>query len=60
LDFENTGLVVLLFFGIPNSPFAREGGYYNDKVMKKGPPGGSFTLTSDIYRSSEILVDEIR
>jgi hypothetical protein len=33
-------LVVLLFYDIPNSPFARVGGYYNDKVMKKGPPGG--------------------
>jgi hypothetical protein len=39
VDFENSGLVVLLFFGIPNSPFAREGGYYNDKVMKKPPRG---------------------
>ena len=41
VDFENSGPVVLLFYGIPNSPFARVGGYYNDKVMEKGPPGGA-------------------
>ena len=60
MDFENSGPVVLLFFGIPDSLFARVGGYYNDKVMKKEPPGGRFTLIFDIYRSSESLVAEIR
>ena len=40
VDFESSGPVVLLFYGIPNSLFARVGGYYSDKVMKKGPPGG--------------------
>ena len=60
MDFENSGPVVLLFYGIPNSLFARVGGYYSDKVMKKGPPGGSFTLAFDIDRSQESLVAEIR